>query len=96
VNAEPARLPEPDEDELRAAMVLAMMDEARERVAGQVEGRVFVEGYGPHFSSRALRRGHFRGVEGKHDASKRPTLGRVRRARGGGTPWTGANVTLSR
>lgn len=94
MNAEPARELEPDDEEaVRRAMVLSMMDDARARVAAQVAG--FVDGYGPHYSNREMRR-PFRGVEGKHDASKRPTLGRVRRARGGGTPWRGAQVLVKR
>ena len=47
--------------------------------------------YGIFVSNRSARRAT-RGIEGRHDASKRPTRGRVRRARGGGTPWRGGRI----
>lgn len=39
----------------------------------------YQRGTGPFFSNREQRRAHFRGVEGHHDGSKRPTRGRVLR-----------------
>lgn len=45
------------------------------------------DGTGPFISNRAARRSRFRGVDGHHDGSKRPTKGRVNRA---DPPWKGA------
>ena len=44
------------------------------------------DGTGPFHSNRAARRGHFRGVEGHHDGSKKPTKGRVSREGWRGAP----------
>lgn len=48
------------------------------------------DGTGPFVNNRAARRSRFRGNDGHHDGSKRPTKGRVSRTE---PPWKGAPLS---
>lgn len=59
-------------------MATAEGEEVDVTVASTRSGLAFYrDGTGPFYSNRAARRSHFRGVDGKHDGSKKR-----RRARG--------------
>ena len=56
-------------------------------VANTRSGLAFYrDGTGPFHSNRAARR-QFTGIDGRHDGSKKPTRGRVKRTT---PPWSGA------
>ena len=57
------------------------------RVARRSDGTLafYRDGTGPHHHNRSDRRRRYRGQEGTHDASKRPTRGRLARP-----DWRGA------
>lgn len=63
------------------------LDDVLVRVSRRSDGSLafYRDGTGPFHTNRSERRRHHRGQEGKHDASKKPTSGRLLR-----DGWRGA------